>query len=83
MHVERFITNKTYLLAKEGCRGIDFLTDKRPSGVVKLNMVPAKRQKVKSVNVDIAKIPVCGLSARGLKLTAKPIQGVEIAASKK
>jgi hypothetical protein len=38
---------------------------------------------VKSVNVDVAKIPACGLSARGLKLTAKPIQGVEVVVSKK
>jgi topoisomerase-4 subunit A len=83
VQIERFITNKTYWLAKEGSLGIDFLTDKRPSGVVKLNMVPAKRQKVKSVNVDVAKIPACGLSARGLKLTAKPIQGVEVVVSKK
>jgi topoisomerase-4 subunit A len=83
VQIERFITNKTYWLAKEGSLGIDFLTDKRPSGVVKLNMVPAKRQKVKSVNVDVAKIPACGLSARGLKLTAKPIQGAEVVVSKK
>jgi topoisomerase-4 subunit A len=83
VHIERFITNKTYWLAKEGSRGIDFLTDKRPVGAVRLNMVPAKRQKVKSVNVDLAKIPSCGLSARGVKLTAKPIAGVEVIPPKK
>jgi topoisomerase-4 subunit A len=83
VHIERFITNKTYWIAKEGAQGIDFLTEKRPAGAVKLNMVPAKRQKVKSVNVDIARIPACGLSARGVKLTTKPIAGVEIVPPRK
>jgi len=83
VHIERFITNKTYWLAKEGSLGIDFITEKRPVGIVKLNMVPAKRQKVKSVNVDLAKIPACGLAARGTKITAKPIAGVEVIPPKK
>jgi len=78
VHIERFITGKTYWLAREGSLGIDFLSDKRAPGVLKLNMVPARRQKVKAVSVDLAKIPPCGLSARGLKLTTKPIQGVEL-----
>jgi topoisomerase-4 subunit A len=83
VHIERFITNKTYWLAKEGSLGIDFLTEKRPLGTVKLTMAPAKRQKVKSVNVDLAKIPPCGLSARGVKLASKPISGVELFPGKK
>ncbi len=83
VHIERFITNKTYWIAKEGAQGIDFLTEKQPTGAVKLNMVPAKRQKVKSVNVDIARIPACGLSARGVKLTTKPIAGAEIVPPRK
>lgn len=78
VHIERFITGKTYWLAREGSLGIDFLSDKRAPGVLKLNMVPARRQKVKAVSMDLAKIPPCGLSARGLKLTTKPIQGVEL-----
>ena len=77
VHIERFITNKTYWLAKEGSLGIDFLTDKRPTGTVKLVMVPAKRQRVRDVNVDVAKIPACGLTARGLKLSPKPVQSVQ------
>ena len=69
VHIERFITNKTYSLAKEGSLGIDFLSEKKIQGIVQLNMVPARKQKVKSVNVDLAKIPACGLTARGVKLT--------------
>jgi hypothetical protein len=41
-------------------------------------MVPFKRQKVKAVSVDLAKIPGCGLTARGLKLSAKPVESVQL-----
>jgi len=78
VHVERFITNKTYSLVKEGAVGIDFLSEKRNPGVLQLNIVPVKRQKVKTVPVDLGKIPACGLSARGLKLSQKPVQSVEL-----
>jgi len=83
VHVERFITGKTYWLAKEGALGIEFLAEKKATGVVKLNLVPARKQKVKSVNVDLAKIPACGLTARGVKLTAKPVQSAELIPPKK
>ncbi len=78
VHIERFITNKTYPLVKEGSVGIDFLSEKKNPGVLRINMVPMKRQKVKAVTVDLAEIPACGLTARGLKLTQKPAAGVEL-----
>jgi topoisomerase-4 subunit A len=78
VHVERFITNKTYPLVKEGSVGIEFLSEKKNPGVLRLNMVPAKRQKVRAVIVDLAKVPVCGLTARGMKLSHKPVQNAEL-----
>ncbi len=78
VHIERFITNKTYSLVKEGSLGIAFLSEKKNPGVLQLNMVPVKRQKVKAVTVDLGKVPACGLTARGLKLTQKAVQSVEI-----
>ena len=78
VHIERFITNKTYSLVKEGSIGIDFLSEKRNPGVLQLNMVPFKRQKVKAVTVDLGKVPVCGLTARGLKLTTKPVESAQL-----
>jgi topoisomerase-4 subunit A len=75
VHIERFITNKTYPLVKEGSVGIDFLSEKKNPGALQINMVPVKRQKVKAVAVDLGKIPPCGLTARGLKLTQKPAEG--------
>jgi hypothetical protein len=78
VHIERFITNKTYSLVREGAIGIDFLSVKRNPGVLQLNMVPVKRQKVKSITVDLGKIPACGLVARGLKLSQKAVHNVEL-----
>jgi topoisomerase-4 subunit A len=78
VHIERFITNKTYSLVKEGAVGIDFLSEKKNPGHLLLHIVPVKRQKVKSVTVDLGKIPVCGLSARGLKLSQKAVQSAEL-----
>jgi topoisomerase IV subunit A len=78
VHIERFITNKTYSLVKEGSLGIDFLSDKRNPGTVQLAMVPVKRQKVKAVTVDLGRIPACGLTARGLKLSQKAVQSIEL-----
>ncbi|HUJ75515.1 MAG TPA: hypothetical protein VL359_11680, partial [bacterium] len=78
VHIERFITNKTYPLVKEGSVGIQFLTESKNPGKLELKMVPAKRQKVKAVTVDLNKVPACGLTARGTKLTSKPVQSAAL-----
>jgi topoisomerase-4 subunit A len=78
VHIERFITNKTYSLVKEGSVGIDFLSEKKSPGVLQLHMVPVKRQKVKAIAVDLGKIPASGLAARGLKLSQKAVQSMEL-----
>ena len=78
VHIERFITNKTYSLVKEGSIGIDFLSEKKNPGMLQLNMVPVKRQKVKAVTVDLGKIPACGLTARGMRLSQKAVARAEL-----
>ena len=77
VRIERYITNKVYPLAKEGSQGIEFLTDRKSPGSVVLHMVPKKRQKVRSVTVNLNSVPPCGLAARGTKLASKPLSGVE------
>jgi topoisomerase-4 subunit A len=77
VRIERFITNKVYSLVKEGALGIEYLSDKKAPGAVKLAMVPFKRQKVKIVTVNLNSLAPCGLAARGAKLSAKPVQSVE------
>jgi topoisomerase-4 subunit A len=77
VRIERFITNKIYSLVKEGALGIEYLSDKKAPGAVKLAMVPFKRQKVKAVTVNLNSLAPCGLAARGTRLSAKPVQSVE------
>jgi len=78
VRIERFITNKVYSLVKEGSVGIAFLSDKKSPGKAVIHLVPKKRAKVKSVTLDLNKIPPCGLTARGARLTAKPMERVEL-----
>jgi topoisomerase-4 subunit A len=77
VRIERFITNKVYSLVKEGSLGIEYLSDKKAPGSVRLKMVPFKRQKVKAVTVNLSSLAPCGLAARGARLSAKPVQSVE------
>ena len=82
VRIERFITNKVYSLVKEGAVGISFLSDKSRPGSVILHMEPKKRAKLKSVTVDLNKVPACGLTARGTRLTAKALERVELVPEK-
>jgi hypothetical protein len=69
---------KTYSLVKEGSVGIDILSEKKNPGPAQLSMVPVKRQKVRSLTVDLGKIAFCGLAARGLKLSQKAVERAEL-----
>jgi topoisomerase IV subunit A len=81
--VERFINNKVYSLVKEGAAGIAYLsTDRRSPGVVQIEFVPAKRAKLKSLIVDLGKVPECGLTARGTRLAGKAVEKVTLAPEK-
>jgi topoisomerase-4 subunit A len=81
--VERFITNKVYSLVKEGAAGIAFLsTDRKTPGIVQIDFVPQKRAKLKTLTVDLAKVPECGLAARGTRLATKPVEKVILAPEK-
>jgi topoisomerase IV subunit A len=77
VRVERFINNKVYPLVKEGAAGIAWLsTDRRNPGVVEIHFVPTRRAKLKSLVVDLSKVPACGLTARGTRLGSKPVEKV-------
>jgi topoisomerase-4 subunit A len=79
VRVERFITNKVYSLVKEGSAGIAFLsTDRKNPGTVQIDFVPAKRAKLKSMVVNLARVPECGLTARGTRLATKPVEKVTL-----
>jgi hypothetical protein len=80
--VERFITNKVYSLVKEGAAGIAFLAPEKKPGPVKIDFVPTKRAKLKSLVVDLGKVPECGLGARGTRLANKPVEKVSPAPKK-
>jgi topoisomerase-4 subunit A len=80
VRVERFINNKVYSLVKEGAAGIAYLsTDRKNPGVVEIHFVPAKRARLKTMVVDMGKVPPCGLTARGTRLANKAVEKVTLA----
>ena len=69
--IKSFIKGKTYELIKDGGKIEIFTTD--PKGMITCQFVPAERQRVTEVKVDLATIEEVGtVGARGQKLADKP-----------
>ena len=79
--VEKFITDKVYELTRGSPTGIDYLSARKVPSPITLSFVPAPRQKVRSADVDLAKLKPCGLPARGTRLHAKPVRRVTLTKS--
>ena len=76
VHITKFITDKVYDLCKSSSSGIEFFSIKKNAGQIKLIFVSAPRQKVKEVLVDLNTLKICGLTARGTRLHAKPVRRI-------
>lgn len=76
--ISKFITDKVYPLCKEGSVGIEYLTDARKPGILRLIFSPKKGMKIRDLDVDLSKVPPCGIPARGTHLAAKPVDKVEL-----
>ena len=74
VHIERFITDKEYRLFKDTKGRIDLLlADDEPLGVVRMQFVPAKRQRLRAAEFDLGELEFAGLTARGTRLAPKPV----------
>jgi topoisomerase IV subunit A len=82
IHISGFITDKTYDLARGSATGIDYLRDGTRDEKLRLRFVPAKRQRLKEIEVNTRMIRPCGLTARGTRLHAKPVASVRALAGK-
>ena len=82
VHIEKFITDRVYELCKGSPTGIDYLTNKKEPGLLKLRFVPTPRQRVKESNVDLKTVGECGIAARGTRLHAKPVRRVTLIRNK-
>jgi topoisomerase-4 subunit A len=75
--IEKFIRNKEYQLIKGKEGKIDHLLSGDAQGMLHLGFVPAKRQRVKSADFDLADLTMISTTARGVRLAPKPVSKVQ------
>jgi len=79
VRIERFIRNREYSLVKNKEGKVDLLLPAGETGKVHLGFVPAKRQRVKSADYDLAELQLTSPTARGVRLAPKPVSKVKLA----
>lgn len=73
VHIRGFIRDKEYELIKD-CKGrIDLLVEGDADGILQLDFVPRKRQRVLEATFDLAELEETGITARGKRLAPKPV----------
>ncbi len=80
--VLKFIRNKEYQLIKDRAGKVDYLLSPNDLGKVKLDFVPAKRQRVKGASFDLATLELTSATARGARLAPKPVSKVKYTPAK-
>ncbi|MBI2505940.1 MAG: DNA topoisomerase IV subunit A [Candidatus Latescibacteria bacterium] len=74
--IDQFILNKAYALTPEGCKVLRLTTDSERK--VALDYKPRPRLRVLQEEFAIARYPVRGLKAGGIRLSNKEVQGCKI-----
>lgn len=80
IHVTGFIHDKEYELIKNGEGKIRRLWLGDPDSsdaIVHMKFVPKKYQRKTEDEVDVSELDVCGIKARGTRLSRKPVQKVK------
>ena len=77
VHIEKFIRNKEYHLIKDKAGKLDVLVPPEQAGKLTIGFAPAPRQRVKQAKVDLRKLEVTGVTARGMRLAPKPVNKVK------
>ena len=76
--IEKFIRGREYKLIKDKAGKVDFLLEGLEKGTLELGFVPAKRQRVKSGQFNLADLQLISASARGSRLAPKPISKIQL-----
>ena len=72
--VDKFIMEKSYRYI-EPEMALEYLTS-RPNYTVEVHFKPQPRQKVSSLIFELDKVPVKGVSAKGIRIASKPVKKV-------
>ncbi len=73
IHLKRFVRDREYELIKDKAGKLDYLIPEHAEGAVRLDFVPAKRQRVTRAHFDLNELDVIGVTARGRRLAPKPV----------
>lgn len=76
--IDKFIRDKTYSLIKGDGGRLDVLSTRTNPGKVHLSFVPAKRQRVSEATFDLNTLERKGVTARGNRLSPKPVAKVKL-----
>ncbi len=76
--IEKFIRNREYRLIKDKGGRVDLLLSSDQLGTVHLDFVPAKRQRLKEADFDLAELEWTSPTARGVRIAPKPIGKVKL-----
>jgi topoisomerase-4 subunit A len=73
IHIRAFIKDREYQLIKDVGGRIDLLIEGDSDDLVHMDFVPAKRQRVREAEFDLAELEFKGVSALGRRLAPKPV----------
>jgi len=71
--IEKFIRNREYRLIKDKGGRIDLLLPPGETGIVHMDFVPAKRQRLKEADFDLETLEMTSPLARGARMAPKPV----------
>jgi topoisomerase-4 subunit A len=75
--IDKFIRNREYRLIKDKGGRIDLLLPSSDNGMVHMDFVPAKRQRLKEMDFDLSTLELTSPAARGARMAPKPIGKVK------
>ena len=79
--IEKFIRNREYRLIKDKGGRVDLLLPSDELGTVHMDFVPAKRQRLKEADFDLAALEWTSPTARGVRMAPKPVGKVKLVAA--
>ena len=79
--IEKFIRNREYRLIKDKGGRVDLLLGPDELGTVHMDFVPAKRQRLKEADFDLAALEWTSPTARGVRMAPKPVGKVKFLAA--
>ncbi len=78
VHIKRYTRDREYELIKDRAGKVDRIIEGEATGAVHLSYVPAKRQRVKEGDFDLAELDFCGIGARGTRMGPKPVSRLKL-----